>query len=447
MRQTLLGLMVRQGLGAVLYWLGQGMLPLGRLGRAVGRPLLAAVVWLEPNHQQARAYYDYLQALRIFPQGQTEEALKLLRRAHRAVPDDETLHLDWAVALTMANHYERAIDVLEQLRSSDQARTELQFWTALGWSYLRTGRFPAAEAAAKQASEHDVASSELRLIRSLALAAEDGWVNKDGIAEVVNKQPRTLGMLLEFAYYLASIGKREQTQDLLAALPADIEPRSWRIIARHSLNADDVETAQWSLQKLSQLTPDSVDGLMMGCEIALRRGRMTEAVDKAHRAASEKPDELEVLETAGRVMVLAGQREEAFRYMTSALAEGSRDALAGGVVALYMLAQDRLDDARSVFSVQRSGDELACLYAHTATAAVLKTEDDLAEAVVLAGKAWGFWEEMPQWARTEAVRQHIVSCLMEIAEAAADTDDKPASQDAEQLLCRLREVASAPDTR
>ncbi len=447
MRQTLLGLIVRQWLGAVLYWLAQGLLPLGRLGRTAARSLLAAVVWLEPSHQKARAYYDYLQALRIFSRGETEEALKLLRRAHRAVPDDETLHLDWAVALTMANHYERAIDVLEQLGSGEQARTELQFWTALGWSYLRTGRFPAAEAAAKQASDNDVASSELRLIRLLALAGEDGWVNKDGIAEVVNKRPRNLGMMLEFAYYVASIGKRKQAEDLLAALSADNRPYAWRIVTQHSLSADDIETAHWSLQKLSQLAPASVDGLMMGCEIALRRGQMAEAVDKAHQAASEKPDELEILETAGRVMVLAGQREEAFRYMTSALAEGSRDALAGGVVALYMLAQDRLDDARSVFRVQRSGDELACLYAHTATAVVLKATDDFPEAVALAQQAWEFWDEMPEWTRTEAVRQDIVSSLTEIAQAVADTDNKPASEDAEQLLCRLREVASAPDIR
>ena len=108
---------------------------------------------------------------------------------------------------------------------------------------------------------------------------------------------------------------------------------------------------------------------------------------------------------------------------------------------------DRLDDARSVFRVQRSGDELACLYAHTATAAVLKTEDDLAEAVALAQRAWEFWDEMPQWTRTEAVRQDIVSWLTQIAQAAVDTDDKPVSQDAEELLCRLREVEPVPDTR
>jgi len=447
MRQTLLGLVARQGLGAVLYWLAQGLFPLGRLGRATARPLLSAVLWLVPGHPKARAYYDYLQALRIFPRGQTEEALKLLRRAHRAVPDDETLHLDWAVALTMANQYERAIDVLEQLGSGEQARTELQFWTALGWSYLRTGRFPAAEAAAKQAREYGVTSTELRLIRSLALAGEDGWVNKDGIADAVNKRPRALGMLLEFAYYIASIGKRTEAEDLLAALPADNRPYAWRIVTQHSLSAGDVETAQWSLQKLGQLVPDSVDGLMLDCEIALRRGKMTEAVDKAHRAVAAQPDKLEVLETAGRVMVLAGQREEAFRYMTSALAEGSRDALAGGVVALHLLAQKRLADARSVFRVQRSGDELACLYAHTATAAVLKAEDDLTKALALAQQAWEFWDEMPQWARTEAVRQDIVSSLTEIAQAAADTDNKPASQDAEELLSRLRRAVSSPDTR
>ncbi len=446
MSQTLLVLIARQGLGAILYWLAQGLLPLGRLGRLTARRLLAAVVWLEPGHQNARAYYDYLQALHIFARGETEEALRLLRRAHRAVPDDETLHLDWAVALTMAKQYERAIDVLEQLGSGERARTELQFWNALGWSYLRTGRFPAAEATAKQAGEYGVASLELRLIRSLALAGEEGWVNKDGIADVVNKRPRTLGMLLEFAYYIATIGKRTEAENLLAALPADIEPRSWRIVTQHSLNADDVETAQWSLQKLGELVPDSVDGLMLGCEIALRQGQMAEAVDKAHRAVAEKPDELEILETAGRVMVLAGQREEAFRYMTSALAEGSRDALAGGVVALYMLVQERLDDARSVFRVQRSGDELACLYAHTATAAVLKAEGDLTKALALAQQAWGFWDEMPQWSKTEAVRRDIVSWLTQIAQAAVDTDDKPASEDAEELLRRVREAVSVPDT-
>jgi len=445
MRQTLLGSVARQGLGAALYWLAQGMLPGGRIGRATARPLLAAVVWLEPSHQNARAYYDYLQALHIFPRGQTEEALKLLRRAHRAVPDDETIHLDWAVALTTANHYERAIDVLEQLDSGERARTELQFWTALGWSYLRTGRFPAAEAAAKQAMEYGVASAELRLIRSLALVGEEGWVNKDGIADVVNKQPRATGMLLEFAYYIASIGKRTEAEKLLAALPADNRPAAWRIVTQHSLSAGDVETARWSLQKLGKLVPNSVDGLMLGCEIALRRGKMTEAVDKARRAVAAQPDELEVLETAGRVMVLAGQREEAFRYMTSALAEGSRDALAGGVVALYMLAQERLDDARSVFHVQRSGDELACLYAHIATAGVLKAEGKLAEAMALARQAWGFWDEMPQWSRTEAVHQDIVSWLTQIAQATVDTDNEPASQDAKQLLSQLREIAPVPD--
>ena len=447
MRQTLLGLVARQGLGAVLYRLAKGLLALGRLGRAIARPLLSAVLRLVPNHQKARAYYDYLQALRIFPRGQIGEALKLLRRAHRAVPDDETLHLDWAVALTMANQYERAIDVLEQLSSGEQARTELQFWTTLGWSYLRTGRFPAAEAAAKQAREHGVDGWELRLIRSLALAGEDGWVNKDGIADVVNRQPRALGMLLEFTYYIASIGKRAEAEELLTALPANNRPYAWRIVTQHSLSAGDIQTARWSLEKLGELAPESVDELMLDCEIALRQGKMAEAVDKAHRAVAALPDGLEVLETAGRVMVLAGQREAAFQYMVSALAEGSRDALAGGVVALYLLGQGRLADARSVFRIQRSGDALACLYAHTATAGVRKAEGDLAEAVALAQQAWGFWDEMPSWSKTEAVCQDIVSWLTEIAQAAVGADIKPASQDAEELLSRLRQAVSMTEIR
>ena len=184
---------------------------------------------------------------------------------------------------------------------------------------------------------------------------------------------------------------------------------------------------------------------MLDCEIALRRGQMTEAVDKAHRAVAAQPDELEVLETAGRVMVLAGQREEAFRYMTSALAEGSRDALAGGVVALYMLAQDRLDDARSVFRVQRSGDELACLYAHTATAGVLRAEGDLPEAAVLATRTWKFWEELPPWARTAAVREDIVPVLREIGQAAVSSGDQEVIEDGKKLLRSISGTISSSD--
>ncbi len=131
--------------------------------------------------------------------------------------------------------------------------------------------------------------------------------------------------------------------------------------------------------------------------------------------------------------------------MVNALAEGSCDALAGGVVALHMLAQDRLDDARSVFRVQRSGDALACLYAHTATAGVRKAEGELAEAMALAQQAWGFWEEMPEWTKTEAVRQDVVSWLTEIAETAVDAANKPVRQDAEELLFRLGKATSVAD--
>jgi len=78
---------------------------------------------------------------------------------------------------------------------------------------------------------------------------------------------------------------------------------------------------------------------------------------------------------------------------------------------------------------------------------VLKAEDDLAEAVVLAQQAWGFWEEMSDWTRTEAVRQDIVSWLTQIAETVLHSTNTDASQDAEQLLSRLRQAVSMPDTR
>jgi len=446
MRQTLLGLIARRGIGWLLYWLAQLLLPLGRPGRTIARPLLAAVLWLQPDYRKAQAYYNYLQALAIFPRGRTDEALELLRGAHRMVPDDEAVHLDWAVALTMANRYEQAIDVLEQLRRDDEKTLgEEQFWTALGWSYLRTGRFPLAEMAIKRADEYGVTSPDLRLIRLLALLAQDGWLDRDGLNKIVRQRPGSLGMILESASFLATTGHRAQSQELVEALPADILPRAWRIIVRQGLNDDDLETAQWSLERLEQIAADSTDTLMMHCEVAMRRGQMTEAVAKAHEAVADKRADLDVLETAGRVMVLAGQRKAAFEYMTGALAKGSRDALAGGVVALYMLAQDRLDDARSVFRVQRSGDELACLYAHTATAGVLRAEGDLPEAAVLATRTWKFWEELPPWARTAAVREDIVPVLREIGQAAVSSGDQKVIEDGKKLLSSISGTISSSD--
>ncbi len=446
MRLSLLLVVVKWGMGWLAYGLAQAALPLGSIGQAVARPLLSVLVQLQPRNSWARAYYDYVQALHMFPRGQTDEALKLLHRAHRTAPDDEALHLDWAVALTMAGRYDQAIGALEQLgKDSEGLLHEEQYWSALGWAYLRTGRFPLAQNAAKQAAENGVATGEMRLIMSLALLGEQGWMDGAGVSDILKKQPRSLGMVLEFIYYLASIGKRSEAEKLLAAVPEAIRPRGWRIVAQHCLDEDDTTCAQWALAKLNSLDPGSPTSLLLGCEVAARADNWAAAVAGAEQAVTHQPANLDVLETAGRIMALAGERETAFRYMTEALAKGSRDALAGGVVALHLLEEARVADARLVFRVRRTGDELACLYGHTAMAWLLQIEEKPREALALAAQAYDFWQQLPAWAMTEAARQSILPRLTAIAQFGEKAEGQATRRDAADLLCRLDSAAAGTD--
>ena len=446
MRLSVLWSVVHWALGWVLHGLAQAVLPLGSTGRAVARPLLGVLVQLQPRNSWARAYYDYLRALRIFPSGQTDEALRLLHRAHRTAPDDEAVHLDWAVALTMAGRYDQAIGVLEQLgKDSENVIGEQQYWSALGWAYLCTGRFPLAQNAAKQAAEHRVATGEMRLIMSLALLGEQGWVDASGVSDILKKRPRSVVMVLEFIYYLISLGKHSEAEKLLAAVPEAMRPQGWWVVAQHSLDEDDLQAAQWVLEKLTELDPAAATSLLLASEVAARRGAWPTAVASAERALAQEPADVNVLETAGRMMVLAGEREKAFRYMTEALANGSRDALAGGVVALHLLEQDRVADARLVFRVQRTGDELACLYGHTAMAWLLQLEDKPVEALALATQAYDFWQQLPAWARTDAVRQSILPRLTAIARFGEKAERQATRGDAADLLCRLDSTAAGTD--
>ena len=434
----LLLVLLRQALGLLLYRLAHLILLFGPSGRAAARPLLAGAIRLQPDNRRARAYYDHSQALRLFPRGETAEALKLLKRAHRAVPDDEIVHLDWGIALTMAGHYDQAIGVLEQLgKDGERAVHEQQLWSALGWAYLRTGRLPLAQTTAKQATEYGVATPEMQLIMSLSLLGEQGWIDKATIRGILGKRPHCLGMVLEFAFCLAQLGKRTEAQKLVKALPEGMQPRAWRIIARHSLNEDDAATAQWALTQFSGPEPDPAASILLVCEVAARDGSLAGAVASAHRATADRPDDAEVLAAAGRVMVLAGEREKAFQYMTTALANGSRDALAGGVVALHLLERGQVEDAKSVFAIQRTGDELACVYAHTATAWLLQARDELAEAVALAARACDMWDELPAWMATEAVRTEIIPRLIDVAESAEIAADESTRRQAAAVLARL----------
>ena len=338
----------------------------------------------------------------------------------------------------MAGHYDQAIGVLEQLgKDGERAVHEQQLWSALGWAYLRTGRLPLAQATAKQAAEYGVATPEMQLVMSLSLLGEQGWIDKATIRGILGKRPHCLGMVLEFAFCLAQLGKRTEAQKLVKALPEGMQPRAWRIIARHSLNEDDAATAQWALTQFSGPEPDPAASILLVCEVAARDGSLAGAVASAHRATADRPDDPEVLAAAGRVMVLAGEREKAFEYMTTALANGSRDALAGGVVALHLLERGQVEDAKSVFAIQRTGDELACVYAHTATAWLLQTRDDLAEAVALATRACDMWDELPAWMATEAVRTEIIPRLIDVAESAEIAADESTRGQAAAVLARL----------
>ena len=225
-------------LGTLFYSLAQWTLPGGRLGRAMSRLLLRRSLAFAPHRERTHAYLNYLQGVQAMERGDPETALRLLRRAARALPGDPAVRLDAAVALTISGKWDTAETALLKLLQEHPQRMsgERQLWFALAWSQLRLGRHTQALQTARQAAEAGVGTPHLRLVTLLAELAATGTLEADRLSALLRSQPSLLGNVLEFAEQLAATRRIPRADSLVRSLPPNLLPHSLRLLATSALN-------------------------------------------------------------------------------------------------------------------------------------------------------------------------------------------------------------------
>lgn len=426
-------------LSRIFYVLAQGALLAGRPGRFFARAWLRQSLALSPHDERARGYLDYLQGLSAMEGGDPDEAVRLLRRAAKALPRDPAVQLDAGVALAISGEWQAAESALGRLLQEQGKRVEgePQLWFALGWSQLRLGRAAQAVETVRRAAALGLGTPELRLLAVLAKFAATGSLDQEALARLLRTRPRLLPTLLQFIEQVAEEGKTSRAEELLSALPAGTLPPTLRLLAASALHANLPHAAQWALQKWEANGQQPSARLVLQSELHLRKGELGPAVTAARQALAAGPNQALAEEQLGEALLLAGNREEAFAHLTEAVALGSPSALAAGYVALRLVEEGRHKEARALFRVQRTGTELGCALADAASAWLVMADGNLPKGLALATRAWQEYRRVPQWANTAVVAELMTSNLLRLLETGIASAEKSGR---EELLGQARKL-------
>ncbi len=446
-------------LADLFYGLGQLALPGGRIGRAMARYFLHRCLSLNPGHERAQGYRDYLYGVWAVERGDPDAGLRLLRRAARALPQDPAVALDAGVALAICGQYEAAATTLSRLLQEHPHRLsgERQLWSALAWSHLRLRNYQQALETARAAATAGCASAQLRLVTLFAnLACGDGF-EAGVLAGLLRSHVRLLPNVLEFAEQMAEDDRPGLADQVLGALPADLQAHGLRLIASSSIHGRRWRAARWALARLQTFARERVAYLVLESELYLHEQQFPQALAAAEQAVAQaEPSTARGQRTGsglgaaeeqlGEVLLVMGRSEEAFPHFVRALAEGSLSALAGGAVALRLVEQGRIQEARQVFRFSRRGAELGVAYAHLATALILLEEGQTGEALNLTELAWEAYRDLPAWAAQPSVRETLSTYLRRLAQDLAERAEAASQPDlltgARRLLRNLERPAS-----
>ena len=389
--------MTARFLAALCFATAEGFLIFGRWGNRLASGTLRLTLRLNPRHHRARAWLGYLDAVNATQRGDAEGAVKLLREAINEAPGETPIRTNLGIALTMLGRHQEAIHVLRGvLKETADTRQDVEVWRALAWCLLRTDQLDSAANVLSEADALGLRAPELTLLSELCMLARWGVKTSRGksapaddpgrLGGLIRSRPRMLPLTLEFAEHEAAAGRIAVTRQIATRLPENLRAASLRIMVDSRLNADDEVTAASLMGLFQELLPGDASVGLLRSELALRQGQYEAAAQAALVAAEADPSNPRGLHQLGLSLLYAGQTAEAGRQFALAMAAGSASALAGGVVALQLIEQGKTADARKVFVKERSGDALACAYAHTAQALLLADEGNWREFERLA--AW-----------------------------------------------------------
>jgi Flp pilus assembly protein TadD len=431
--------------GKALFWIAQLLIMLGPLGRRASYPLLTAAASLCPQDTRPEGWMAYISAIAASRRGRLDDAIVGLRQASRLLPGSAAVRANLGIALAMTGEWDAAIDVLEAATRDDAAAgSERGVWSALAWAYLRTGRYPKVRDTFERAHRCRAVSPDLELLVLVARGTESSRLDVAAIGRLVRRRPRMLPLVLEFAEWQALRGQRRLARVLLTALPDEIEAQGIEVTGHSAINRGAYDVALWAAGELYKLRPEDPACAMLRSEVALRRGQGEVAVTQAQRAVQLAPKDVRALEQLGRAQLLCGDPEAAARAFVECLATGSDSAVAGGVVAMALLARGQTRETQVVFSVGRRGDALGCAYAHAAHALLMARGERWDEAVKIAAMAVEALDDLPSWAATPRVLRDVRWALGEALTETARSETEFAAAAAEMLA---RGVAPAADAR
>jgi len=220
--------------------------------------------------------------------GDSDEGLRLLRRAARVLPQDPAVALDAAVALAICGQYAAAATALSRLLQEHPRRLsgERQLWSALAWSYLRLGEYRQALETARQAAAAGCANAQLRLVTVFADLARGGGFEPRVVAALLRSHVRLLPNVLEFAEQMAEGGKPELADQVLGVLPRDLQAHGLRLIASSSIHGRRFRAARWALARLQALSGEQASYLVLKSELHLHEQDFPAALTAAEQAVA-----------------------------------------------------------------------------------------------------------------------------------------------------------------
>jgi tetratricopeptide (TPR) repeat protein len=434
--------MLRKLLGQTCYRFGQTALTLGPWTEGQARWWFRLTRRWWPQHPEVGPWLDYLEGVRAFRQGNFNEAVSRLRNAVRHLPEVTGIHRHLGLSYGYLGRYDEAIGQLEKLLREAEVADDEEIWVALSWSYLRTGRAAVARETCQRASSVGVRSPRLELMYTLALGAGIGSLPVNRVREWLQQVPDMAPLLLEYARSQAREGRLKLAQCVVAAFPPANFERSYAIIALGSLNEDDPDTAEWAAEQIvSAGRPHfSTEVGLIRSEVAVRRGDYGRALSQLGQVAEMDVISGRVLEQAGRILLLAGQWEEAVDKMVEALHRGGAGALAAGIGALAAIEVEDLASARRAFGEERRGDALARAFAHTAQSRLLTESARWDEGLEVGQRALGELETLPPWASPPHVRQRLQDELRQALRTLAARATETEKAAAQRLLEKLTDL-------
>lgn len=430
----------------VLVSVAQSLAALGGPGLRLARRLLDHAVLLSPRSPEVRGWRCMLEASAARSEGDIERSVALLREAGAHMPANDLVIASLGVDLSAAGRHEEAIQTIERaLRGETDITGEAQVWTSLAWSYLRSGRAPKVSHVFDRAQESRAVSPELRVIRVLALAVVHGFVQRDRLVELVRLRAGVVPMVLDFAHQLAGQSKYDLARQLLRCLPETVARRGYELMARKSISVADYTTAVWALKQYEIAQPSSYLAPMLRAEVSLRRGDASGAVKHLRVALERAPTSRAVLEQAVRVRAVRGDWPEADGLARKALEKRSTSALVGGVAALALLADGQREQARRLFTVQRVGDDLDCVFGYAAQALIAARFGGWDRSLELVEQALRQMQRSPAWALTDPVKARLSVALRESLDASETAVDDLSAETLAELRERVAQLSSAAD--